>query len=342
MMRVILETSPTLTPAITPPLLSLSLLGSLKYQIDFPSCKENNNIDKFVIVQRLELLLGSCRYTTQNAKHVSDFLTRKNLSKNLHLIYYSFSFFLHFDEMSGWFPIMFVFHQHFCRLKGRKMLSKQAYLSSTRGVCMTVRKIWSSDPGPGLTPAQHNTMSTGGPGDLPAGLQVYSPSSDPVIRDSLRQLVTEQQDWETEVVTSTNIYKQRENMSPVFQSQEMTDYLSIEGPEDVLRSGDHIVRHALNSGLSSCSRLDTGDLELTDLTSIYEDLSGSQYLHPRDHNLYYSLTKTGGSGSTKYPPPASTTYLAWEQCLLDIRTNQNLNNYSYEGSRQKEPNHSAS
>ena len=50
MMRVILETSPTLTPAITPPLLSLSLLGSLKYQIDFPSCKENNNIDKFVIV----------------------------------------------------------------------------------------------------------------------------------------------------------------------------------------------------------------------------------------------------------------------------------------------------
>ena len=92
----------------------------------------------------------------------------------------------------------------------------------------------------------------------------------------------------------------------------LTDYLSIEGPEYVLRPGDHIVCHALNSGLSSCSRHGTGDLELTVLTSIYEDLSGSQYLHPRDHNLYYSLTKTGGSGSTKYPPPASTTYLAWE------------------------------
>ena len=63
--------------------------------------------------------------------------------------------------------------------------------------------------------------------------------------------MTEQQDWETEVVTSTNIYKQRENMSPVFQSQEMTDYLSIEGPEYVLRPGDDIIRDALNGDLSS-------------------------------------------------------------------------------------------
>ena len=44
---------------------------------------------------------------------------------------------------------------------------------------------------------------------LPAGLQVYRPSSEKEILDSLRLLVTEQQEWEKEVVTSTNIYKQR-------------------------------------------------------------------------------------------------------------------------------------
>ena len=75
----------------------------------------------------------------------------------------------------------------------------------------------------------------------------------------------------------------------------LTAYLSIEGPEYVLRPGDHIVRHALNSGLSSCREHDRGDLELIDLTSIDKDLSGSQYLHPRNHDLYYSLTLTGGS-----------------------------------------------
>ena len=75
----------------------------------------------------------------------------------------------------------------------------------------------------------------------------------------------------------------------------LTAYLSVEGPEDVLRPGDHIVRDALNGGLSSWGEHDRGGLELIDLTSIDKDLTGSQYLHPRNHDLYYSLTLTGGS-----------------------------------------------
>ena len=41
----------------------------------------------------------------------------------------------------------------------------------------------------------------------------------------------------------------------------LTDYLSIEGPEDVLRPGDDIVRDALNGDLSSCRHHNRADLE---------------------------------------------------------------------------------
>ena len=35
------------------------------------------------------------------------------------------------------------------------------------------------------------------------------------------------------------------------------DYLAIEGPEDVLRPGDHIGGHTLYYGLSPCKRVET-------------------------------------------------------------------------------------
>ena len=35
------------------------------------------------------------------------------------------------------------------------------------------------------------------------------------------------------------------------------DYLAIEGPEDVLRPGDHIGGHTLYCGLSPCKRVET-------------------------------------------------------------------------------------
>ena len=101
MMRVILETSPTLTPDITPPVLSLSLLGSLKCHTE--------HFSSFLSLE-VQNSLGGSRYPTQHTAHI-------RTCQRTCISFIEFYISLHSDEMSRWFPIMFVLQQHFSRLK---------------------------------------------------------------------------------------------------------------------------------------------------------------------------------------------------------------------------------
>ena len=95
MMRVILETSPTLTPDITPPVLSLSLLGSLKCHTE--------HFSSFLSFQKFRTLSELADIPPAHIR----------TCQRTCISFIEFYISLHSDEMSRWFPIMFVLQQHF-------------------------------------------------------------------------------------------------------------------------------------------------------------------------------------------------------------------------------------